>query len=112
MTNDEWAGPPAFFHSSFVICHSSMWQGFCEHLKECGRNGAPFCFALVAVLCLGALGAWGLTVFASVLAAGIGWAWATVAGQRQRFQKLGKMPPLSENELRAARSKLVNRAKH
>ena len=89
-----------------------MWQGFCEHLKECGRNGGPFCFALAAVLGLGTLGAWGLAVFAAVLAAGIGWVWASIAGQRQKFEKLGKMPPLSENELHRARSKLVNRAKH
>lgn len=88
-----------------------MWQGFCEHLKECGRNGGPFCFAFVAVLCTGALGAWGIAVLAVVLLAGIGWVWASAAGQRQRFEKLGKMPPLSENELSRARSKLVNRGK-
>ena len=99
------------FHSSFVIRHSSMWQGFCEHLKECGRNGTPFCVALVAVLCLGALGAWGLPVFAAAGAVAIGWVWVAVAEQRQKFEKLGKMPPLSENELHRARSKLVNRAK-
>jgi hypothetical protein len=89
-----------------------MWQGFCEHLKECGRNGGPFCFALVAVLCLGALGEWGVVVLAAVLVAGIGWVCASIAGQRQKYGKLGKMPPLSENELNRARSKLVNRAKH
>ncbi|HEU0011637.1 MAG TPA: hypothetical protein VFT34_17610 [Verrucomicrobiae bacterium] len=89
-----------------------MWQGFCEHLKECGRNGAPFCLAVVAVLCMGALGDWGLAVFAVVLAAGIAWVWASVAEQRQKFERLGKMPPLSENELHRARSKLVDRAKH
>lgn len=89
-----------------------MWQGFCEQLKDCGRNGAPFSFAFVAVLCVGALGAWGLAVFAAMLAAGIGWVWACAAAQRQKFEKLGKMPPLSENELHRARSKLVNRAKH
>jgi len=89
-----------------------MWQGFCEHLKDCGRNGAPFSFAFVAVLCMGALGDWALAVFAAVLAAGIAWVWASVAGRRQKFERLGKMPPLSENELHRARSKLVNSAKH
>ena len=88
-----------------------MWQGFCEHLKECGRNGGPFCLALAAVLCVAALGAWGMAVLAAVLVAGIAWMWVCVAGQRQKFEKLGKMPPLSENDLRRARSKLVNRAK-
>ena len=88
-----------------------MWQGFCEHLKECGRNGGPFCYALAAVLCMGALGAWGVGVLVAGLAAGIGWLWAALAEQRQKFEKLGKMPPLSENELSRARSKLVNRAK-
>ena len=89
-----------------------MWQGFCEHLKDCGRNGSPFCFALAAVLCMAALGDWGLAVFAAVLVAGVVWVWASIAGQRQKFEKLGKMPPLSENELHRARSKLVNCAKH
>ena len=89
-----------------------MWQGFCEHLKECGRNGGPFCFALATVLCTGALGVWGMAVFATLLVVGIGWVWMAVAQQRQKFEKLGKMPPLSENELSRARSKLVNGAKH
>jgi len=89
-----------------------MWHGFCEHLKECGRNGGPFCFALVAVLGMGALGAWGMAVFAAVLVLGIIWVWMAVAEQRQKFEKLGKMPPLSENDLSRARSKLVSRAKH
>ena len=88
-----------------------MWQGFCEHLKECGRNGGPFCFVLVAVLCMGALGTWGVAVLAAAIVAAIAWVWAAIAGQRQKFEKLGKMPPLSENELHRARSKLVNRAK-
>jgi|GEM_PF-6939421 hypothetical protein len=85
-----------------------MWQGFCEHLKECGRNGAPFCFALAAVLGMGALGTWGVAMFLAVLAIGISVVWAFIADQRQKFEKLGKMPPLSENELNRARSKLVS----
>ena len=88
-----------------------MLQGFCEHLKERGRNGGPFCFALATVLGMGTLGAWGVVVFVAALVVGIGWVWVSIADQRQKFEKLGKMPPLSENDLSRARSKLVSRAK-
>ena len=84
-----------------------MWQGFFEHLRECGRNGAPFYLALLAVLASGALGAWGLAVMAVALALGVVWVGVTIARQRPRFGKLGKMPPLSETDLHRARSRLT-----
>lgn len=86
-----------------------MWRGFCEHLRECGRNGALFAYVLGTILVAVPLGVYGVLVLVGLLVLGAGWVSGEVASQRNRFERLGKMPPLSENDLRVARSKLINR---
>ena len=85
-----------------------MWRGFCEKLRECGRDGNLF-FITFQVLFLSAL-FWHHG--GSVLWLGFVTLFAlrttlAIAGQRNRFEKLGRLPPLSERDLQAARAKLV-----
>lgn len=85
-----------------------MWQGFCEKLRECGRDGNLF-FVIFQVLLLSAVfwnhgGALLLLCVVVSLALSIAWA---VGRQRDRFERLGPLPPLSQRDLQAARAKLV-----
>jgi hypothetical protein len=89
-----------------------MWKAFAEHFKECGRNGTLFVFALMAILLT--------TFFVSALGKGvivtlwIAWAVLLVRSavkfvhEWKNPARLGKMPPLSQHDLRTARSKLMN----
>lgn len=83
-----------------------MWHAFCEHLKDCGRNGTLFALALGLMLALASLGTHGLLALLCLLALGVAWVIIAVAAQRDKFERLGKLPPLPENDLRAARAKL------
>ena len=85
-----------------------MWRGFCEHLRDCGRNGTLFVYVLGVILVAAPLGVYGVLVLLGLLLVGAGWVAGEVAAQRNRFERLGKMPPLSDNDLRAARSKLMS----
>ena len=87
-----------------------MWRGFCEHLRECGRNGALFACVLGLIFIAAPLGLAGVLVLLGLLLLGAGWVSSEVSSQGNRFERLGKMPPLSDNDLRAARSKLRQRA--
>jgi hypothetical protein len=85
-----------------------MWQGFCEQLRECGRDGKLFFFIFQVLLLSGVF--WdhgGALLLLSVILVSVLWLLLTVVRQRDRFEKLGPFPPLSERELQAARSKLV-----
>jgi hypothetical protein len=89
-----------------------MWKAFAEHFKECGRNGTLFVFALAGVMLA--------TLVTSVLGdAAITTLWITwgvlLIRSGARFvrdwknpARLGKLPPLSQHDLRSARSKLMN----
>ena len=83
-----------------------MWRGFCEHLRNCGRNGTLFVYVLGVILVAAPLGVYGMLALLGLLVVGAWWVSGEIASQRNRFERLGKMPPLSENDLRAARSKL------
>ena len=88
-----------------------MWDGFCEHLKECGRNGTIFVFAVATVIVSPFLAMW-MGAYASYAVGGFaGWlvyhSVASIVRQCRGYEKLGKMPPLSQNEWKAARKKLL-----
>jgi hypothetical protein len=85
-----------------------MWRGFCEHLRDCGRNGTLFVYVLGVIFAAAPLGVYGVLVLLGLLLVGAGWVSGEIAAQRNRFERLGKMPPLSDNDLRAARSKLMS----
>jgi hypothetical protein len=84
-----------------------MWEGFCEKLREYGRDGALFFVSSLVVLLSGLFWNHGgemlLGGFVLIFLFRFGLA---VANQRDRFEKLGRMPPLSERDLQVARGKL------
>ena len=92
-----------------------MWKAFAEHFKECGRNGTLFVFALVTVFPV-LVGTAHLAEYLGGLAAplfGGFWVLVVAAGLTSFIHhwrhpdRLGKLPPLSQNELSRARAKLM-----
>ena len=83
-----------------------MWPYFCEHLRHCGRNGAPFFFVFTGVIGAVSTGPWGGVLFLALLGGAIIWFCAAVAAQRDKCVPLGKLPPLSNHDWRAARARL------
>jgi hypothetical protein len=88
-----------------------MWRAFCQHLKECGRNGSLFIFALPVVLA-GALLATTLGKFAlatvwSIWTALLARAFFKFVHDWRHPARLGRFPALSSEDLRVARSKLT-----
>lgn len=85
-----------------------MWEGFCEKLREHGRDGTMFFVSCLIVLLSGLFWNHGgellLGGFVLIVMVRFGIA---AAQQRDRFEKLGRMPPLSERDLQIARSKLT-----
>lgn len=88
-----------------------MWKAFAEHFKECGRNGNLFVLALVVVLL-------GVLVTSAIGKSGVTALWLVWTGLLLRATvkfihewrhpaRLGKLPPLPQNDLRRARSKLM-----
>jgi hypothetical protein len=92
-----------------------MWKAFAEQFKECGRNGTLFVFALVTVfpvLVVSAhladhLGRLSVPIFAGFWVILLGIGLAGFVNQWRHPDRLGKLPPLSQNELSKARSKLL-----
>jgi len=94
---------------------SPFWSSLFVHLRDCGRNASLFMFALAG--CLGVL-LLALFVCQSELRRfiipALPWlavlllAWVCLAIRRARLRRLEKLhrSPLSEDELRVARSKL------
>lgn len=89
-----------------------MWKAFAEHFKECGRHSRGF-------FLLGLLGAPVCAVLVSLLGPEVAYllwvTWAVVFAhgfvkfihQWRHPVRLGKLPPLSRHDLKAARSKLM-----
>ena|SRR5436309_1090778 len=91
-----------------------MWKAFAEQFKKCGQNGTLFIVALLAQV--------PLILFASALVQALGdfavplilglWLLALFGGLASFVHawrhpaRLGKLPPLSQNDLSVARSKL------
>ena len=92
-----------------------MGKAFAEQFKKCGRNGTLFIFALLAQapllffssVLVQALGDFALPVVLGLwllaLAVGI----ASFVHAWRHPPRLGKLPPLSQNDLSVARSKLM-----
>ena len=94
---------------------SPFWTSLFDHLRNCGRNAALFLFALAgcfAVLALCAMVCQSeLQRFIVPFLPGLGLlavAWVCLAIRRARVRRRERLlrPPLSDDELRAARSKL------
>jgi hypothetical protein len=85
-----------------------MWDSFCHYLKECGRDGCWFLYGLVPI----SLAAFfweqgGDRVLLGLL---LLLALRTVRGCCRSLrapEKVGRQPPLSENEWKIARAKLL-----
>jgi len=90
-----------------------MWKTFAEYLKECGRHsgaffligllGAPACAVLVSWL-----GAWAAPALWSGWGILFAAALARFIHQWRHPVRLGRLPPLSRHDLRAARARLKN----
>ena len=106
---------------------SPLWISLCENLRHYGRNATVFVFALAGFFGLLA-GFFGLLTLVAIinfaellpfmvpLLPGIGLlaaAWAWVAFRRTRTRQRERVPrhPLSRDELRVARSKLLKEKK-
>ena len=86
-----------------------MWRGFCERLRECGRDGNLFFVSFLVVVLSGLfwtsggamlLGGFVLLVVLRTL--------MVLLDHRERYERLGSMPPLAERDLQRARAKLMN----
>jgi hypothetical protein len=92
-----------------------MWKAFAEQFKECGRNGTLFIVAVLMLLPMlvltsqlaEALDRWATPVFAGFWILCLGSALASFIHAWRHPPRLGKLPPLSQNDLSAARSKLM-----
>ena len=86
-----------------------MWEGFCEKLMEHCRDGTLFFVSSFVVLLSGLFWNHGgellLCGYVLVVLFRFG---VAAAQQRDRFEKLGRMPPLSERDLQIARGKLTH----
>jgi hypothetical protein len=92
-----------------------MWKAFAEQFKECGRNGTLFVVALGGAfpVLLGtaqlaeSLGRLAAPLFLGVWLLFLGTSLASFIHHWRHPERLGKLPPLSQNELSSARSKLT-----
>jgi len=87
-----------------------VWESFCETLRGCGRNGTLFVVVIMLVFAAAPFGWLGVGVLAVVVLALICRACLFIARTQGKFPKLGKLPPLSQNDLQAARSKLLRQS--
>ena len=96
-----------------------FWSSLFGHLKDCGRSGSLFIFTIGGLLVL--LGVAGIICSLGLhkyLLPALPWAslpalaWAGVAIRRARARRRQRLDhsPLSRDELRVARSKLVKHA--
>lgn len=88
-----------------------MWKAFAEHFRECGRNGTLFVFAVLGVMA----GALFVSAAGTPVVTALWVTWTALfirAGLKfidewRHPARLGRMPPLSQNDLSTARSKLM-----
>ncbi len=96
-----------------------FWGSLFEHLKHCGRSAMLFILALggllvltslAAVICVTQLHKYLLPVLPGVVLLAV--AWVGVVIHRARARRRDRLPrsPLSRDELRVARSKLMKHA--
>lgn len=84
-----------------------MWDAFCEHLRTCGRSGSLF-VAIMVLIFVGALfGLPGISVVLALLGGYLLWFCAQLHQHQDRFEPLGRQPPLAATDLRTARTRLA-----
>jgi hypothetical protein len=85
-----------------------MWEAFCQHLRECGRSGHLFGLIMLLIGAGAFFGSVGILVLLGLLAAYLIWFCVEIHQQRERFEQLGRQPPLAGVDLRSARIRLAN----
>jgi hypothetical protein len=85
-----------------------MWAAFCAHLRECGRSGNLFVLVVLLIFAGAIFGRPGLAVLLGLLATYFAWVCFELWSQQERFEQLGRQPPLASQDLRAARVRLAN----
>ena len=95
---------------------SPFWASLFDHLKECGRNATLFIITLgclfilliaVAIVCANNLQQYLVQALPAVALLLLGWTCAVFRRGRCQRAEPHHRNPLSEDELRAARSKLT-----
>ena len=96
-----------------------FWSSLFEHLKHCGRGGTVFMLtlaglvvlaALAAIICATQLYKYLLAVLPVIAVLAVAWAGVAIRRARARRRDRLQRSPLSRDELRVARSKLVKDA--
>jgi hypothetical protein len=101
-----------------------FWSSLFEHLKDCGRNATLFILTLggllvllclVAIICSTELHKYLLPGLPAIGVLALAWVGVVIRRARARRRQRLERSPLSRDELRVARSKLmkdVNRVSH
>ena len=96
-----------------------FWSSLFEHLKHCGRGGTVFMLTLAGLVILAALAViicatqlydYLLPVMPAIAVLAVAWAGVAIRRARARRRQRVERSPLSRDELRVARSKLVKHA--
>jgi len=85
-----------------------MWDAFFEQLRHGGRSGSLFFLIIAGTAIAAFFGPVGLTVLLGVLGIFVVRTCVEIRQQQDRFDKLGRLPPLASVDLRVARTKLAN----
>ncbi len=93
-----------------------FWGSLFDHLKDCGRSGSLFIFTiggllvllgLAGIICGLGLHKYLLPALPGILLLTLAWAGVAIRRARARRRQRLDHSPLSRDELRVARSKLV-----
>jgi hypothetical protein len=91
-----------------------MWSGFFEHLRECGRDATLFIYACLAVAAawsvVPSLGRLSIPVLAGPFLIALARFVLVWKRASRGFEKLGRLPPLSDQDRRKARERLLQTA--
>jgi hypothetical protein len=84
-----------------------MWDAFFEELREHGRSGHVFVLITLIIFAGSLFGMGGIGVLLGLLAIYLAWICFAIRAQQDRFERLGRQPPLASADLRAARGRLA-----
>ena len=86
-----------------------MWRGFCEKLRDCGRDGNLFFVSFLVVLLSGLFWAnGGAMLLGGFVLLNLLRALMVLLEHRERYERLGRLPPLPERDMQRARARLLN----
>jgi len=95
---------------------SPFWASLFDHLKDCGRNATIFIITLgclfvlivvVAIICANNLQQYLVRALPVLALLPLAWTWSAFRLARRRRHESNSRHPLSQDELRVARSKLT-----